>query len=386
MRRLEIKEAIGIVVDQFTRFNPTAVNCVNKGATSVDSLKEDVYSFMDNRIPDSFQDICWKSLYDAAWGYDILTDFICDDGAISDIVVHSWNNIWTCKRGVWSQCDITFRSPDHYDRFFTHICSMNKITMNEYNASDNCTDVTTYKEFRLRLNFVHRYINTDKSNVLSIRKIPTVKKTLEDLASPSEGMITIDMLPIIRKHIKEATGILIVGMGGSGKTTFLNALIEELPEDWRYLFIQENEELFSYSRKNSDFLKTTKGVNNYDAKHDLKELTRNALLMSVRCCVVGETKGGEALYLFNVMNTGALGITTAHSDSAAHGLDKIADYIKYESDYTKDQCMSMLTIINKVFFMKNYRLREICTITGYDSEQHLLEMDTEYYNPDSFIC
>lgn len=373
--------AISKVVTQFTRYNPTGINCVNKGATTLDSFKETVFEWMADNIPEEYREKCWNELYNSAWNYDILTDMIFDDGAISDIACHAWDNVWIEKRGKWLESPVHFRDPDHYQRFFTHVCLMNNMTLNDYNASDNCTDITTCPDFRLRLNFVDKSINTDGNNVFSIRKIPTHKKTLECLCRPEEGMLTEDMLPVIRKHLREATGIVIVGMGGSGKTTLLNALIEELPESWKYLFLQENEELFFSGKRNCDFLKTVKGANQYAAKHDLKELTRNALLMSIKCIIVGETKGGEALYLFNVMNTGAVGITTAHSDSSMHGLDKLADYIKYESDYSKDQCMEMLTIANKVFFCKNYRLREITTIKGYDSEAHKLIMDTEYYNP-----
>ena len=113
----------------------------------------------------------------------------------------------------------------------------------------------------------------------------------------------------------------------------------------------------------------------------MKEEARNGLLMSIKCFIIGETKGEEALYLFNVMNTGAFGITTAHSDSSKHGLDKIADYIMYESGYNKDQCMEMLTLMNKVFFLEGYRIREITTVKGYDGVNHELICDTEYYNP-----
>lgn len=376
---MEKSKAIDSVVTQFTRFNPVGINCVNKGATTMESFKEDVYDWMQDKIPKEFHDDCYEELCAAAWNYDILKPLIYDDGAISDIACHAWDNVWYQERGKWKECEFHFRSPDHYQRFFTHVCSMNNMVVNEYNASDNCTDITTCPDFRLRLNFIHHSIDTDGNNVFSIRKIPTVKKTLMDLTKPEEGMLTKEMVPIVQQHLKEATGILIVGMGGSGKTTFLNALIEELPKEWKFLFIQENEELFSSTRRNSDFLKTVKGINQYDASHDLKELSRNGLLMSIKCFVIGETKGGEALYLFNVMNTGALGITTAHSDSSEHGLDKIADYIKYESDYTKDQCMDMLTITNKVFFLKDYRLREISTIKGYDSEKHKLILEKEEY-------
>lgn len=373
--------AVSTVILYFTRINPTGINCVNKMAMTLQSFKEDVYTYMEERkIPEEFWDSCWEELCAATWNYDILKPLIYDDGAISDIACHDWDNVWIQERGSWRECPFHFRDQTHYEMFFSHVCRMNNITMTDRNASDNCTDINTCPDFRLRLNFIHKSINTNGSNVFSIRKIPTHKKTLQVLAQPQEGMITEDMIPGIRDHLKAATGVLIVGMGGSGKTTFLNALIEELPKDWKFLFIQENEELFSETRRNSDFLRTVKGVNQYDASHDLKELARNGLLMSVKCFVIGEIKGEEALYLFNASNTGAVALATAHADSAMHALDKISDYIKYASDYTKDQCMDMLTTLNKVFFLKDYRVREILTIHGYDSEKHQLMCDVEEFN------
>lgn len=374
-------EAVDKVVTHFTRFNQTGINCVNKGATTLSTFKEDVYDWMADNIPTEFQDECWEQLEAAAWNYDILKPLIYDDGAISDIACHAWNNVWVQQRGRWYEYPVHFRDVDHYNRFFSHVCRMNNVTVNDRNATENCTDITTCPSFRLRLDFIHKSLNTDGHNVLSIRKVPTTKKTLQDLTGPNEKMLTPDMIPIILKHIKEATGILIVGMSGSGKTTFLNALIEELPKDWKYLFVQENEELFSETRRNSDFIRTVKGINEYDVKHDLKEIARKAVLMAIKCCVIGETKGGEALYLLNMISNGSLGITTAHTDSAEHGLDKIADYVKYESDYNKDQCMQMLTVMNKIFFLKDYRLREITTVHGYDMEKHQAIMSTEYFNP-----
>ena len=374
------EEAISKVYLQFTKLNPTLVNCVNKGAKSIETFKSEVYSWMNQYIPVELHDICYEELIAAAWHYDILKPLICDDGTISDIACHDWDNVWIQERGKWRECDFHFRDAEHYRRFFRHVCNMNNMTLNERNASDNCTDITTCPDFRMRLNFIHHSINTNGSDIFSIRKIPTHKKTLETLTQPQEGMLTTSMLPIIRKHLEEATGVLIVGMGGSGKTTFLNALIEELPLWWKILFIQENEELFSNTHRNTDFLKTVRALNQYDVSHDLKELSRNGLLMSIKCFVIGETKGSEARYMFNVSNTGAVCFTTLHSDSAIRGLDKLADYIKMDSDYSKDQCMDMLTIFNKVFFLSEYRVRQIVTVKGYNFDTHKLEYDIESYN------
>ena len=377
---MSLDESIALVITQFTRLNPTGINCVNKGATTLDSFKEDVYHFMTGRIPEEHFEACWEVLCASAWNYDILKPLIYDDGTISDIACHSWDNVWVQERGKWKECPFHFRDEDHYNRFFYHVCKINNITVNERNASENCTDITTCPDFRLRLNFIDKSINTNGSYVFSIRKIPTKKKTLDVLATPKEGMLTPEMVPIIKKHLEEATGILVVGMGGSGKTTFLNAVIEELPEWWKFLFVQENEELFSDTHRNADFLKTVKGINKYDVSHDLNEISRNGLLMSIKCFVVGEIKGEEALYIFKVADTGAVSAATLHADSSIRGLDRLCDYIKYTSDYNKDQCMDMLTVFNKVFFLDSYRLREITTVSGYDSEKHKLICTTEYYN------
>lgn len=377
---MDVTEAIARVITQFTRYNATLVNCVNKGAKTMETFRGEIYEWMSKNIPEEFHDRCYEELLAAAWNYDILKPLIYDDGTISDIACHDWDNVWIQERGVWRENDFHFRDEDHYNRFFTHMCTMHRMTINERNASDNCTDITTCPDFRMRLNFIHHSINTNGSNVFSIRKIPTKKKTLEMLTAPKEGMLTMPMVDIVKKHVSEATGILIVGMGGSGKTTFLNALIEELPLNWKILFIQENEELYSDTHRNTDFLKTVRPQNQYDVSHDLKELSRNGLLMSIKCFVIGETKGEEARYMFNVSNTGAVCLTTLHSDCSQHGLDKMADYIKMDSDYSKDQCMEMLTIFNKVFFLSNYRLREITTVKGYDLDKHKLITETEYYN------
>lgn len=372
-------EAISKVVTQFTKFNQVGINCVNKGATTLESYKEDVYNWMQDKVPEEYFDVCWANLYNSAWSYDILTPLIDDDGAISDISCHDWDNVWVMTRGVWEECPFHFRDPEHYTRFFNHITSMNGKAMTPRNASDNCTDLVTFENYRLRLNFIHKSINTNGSNIFSIRKIPTHKKTLMDLTKPEEGMLTKEMIPIIEKHVAETTGFLIVGMGGSGKTTFFNALIEMFPSNWKFLFIQENEELYSETHRNSDFLKTVKGVNEYDVSHDLKELGRNGLLMSIKCFCIGEIKGEEAKDLFKVTNTGAIGGGTLHSDSSRHGLDMMTDYIKQGTDYTKEQCLEMLQILNKIYFLDSYRLREITTIKGFDYDTHKLVMETEYY-------
>ena len=47
-------------------------------------------------------------------------------------------------------------------------------------------------------------------------------------------------------------------------------------------------------------------------------------------------------------------------------MNKLADYMKYASDYSKDELLSMLKDIDLVIFMKNFGIREMSEISGYD--------------------
>ena len=65
-------DAIAKVYIQFTKLNPTLINCVNKKATTMDTFREDVYAWMnDNGIPNEFRDAAYSALCDSAWNCHI---------------------------------------------------------------------------------------------------------------------------------------------------------------------------------------------------------------------------------------------------------------------------------------------------------------------------
>ena len=64
-------EAIQKVVTQYTVLNPTVINAVNKRAKTMAVFKEEVFEWMDERIPAEYHEICFDNLCAAAWNYDI---------------------------------------------------------------------------------------------------------------------------------------------------------------------------------------------------------------------------------------------------------------------------------------------------------------------------
>ena len=167
---------------------------------------------------------------------------------------------------------------------------------------------------------------------MHIRKIPKNKRTVNNLIEL--GMLDNSKAEYLINAAKESSGILFAGKGASGKTTLMNALIEHIPHDKSGLVIQENEELFSNTHPDLMFQHIVSAHGEGKIKYDLKDLSRNGLLVDLDYFIIGEIKGGEALYLLNAGYTGHRCWASVHGMSSREAIDKLADYVKYESDYS----------------------------------------------------
>ena len=76
-------------------------------------------------------------------------------------------------------------------------------------------------------------------------------------------------------------------------------------------------------------------------EYTLQDLARNGLLTDIDFFIIGEIKGGEALYLLNAVYTGARGWASVHGASATEAMKKLVDYIKYNSDYSQEDALQM---------------------------------------------
>ena len=177
------------------------------------------------------------------------------------------------------------------------------------------------------------------------------------------------------EEAKTSTGILFTGKGASGKTTLMNAMIEEIPHDKSVMVIQENEELFTVSHPETMFQHIVTSRGEGKIQYDLSDLARNGLLVDLDYFIIGEIKGGEALYFLNAAYTGHRCWASVHGVNSTEAMDKLADYIKYESDYTKEDALRMLRGIKLVVFMSDFKVREISKVVGWDDEKKNLKYE-----------
>ena len=294
---------------------------------------------------------------------------------ISDIKVLAWDNVRIKQLGKRKGTDIRFWSPEDFRGFVEMIAVKNGINMGKVNAIQTFTDKKSSPDFIYRFNISTDTVNSTEEPYLHIRKISKKKKDVEDLMDLR--MLDRKMLEYL--NLRRRYGyVIICGKNGTGKTHLLNALLDEIPIKESVLVVQENEEL--YSDKHPDMMFQHIAVRKGDNKinYSLKELVINGLRADIDHIIIGEIKGEEALYFITAALSGCNGMTTIHSESAAGALDKLADYCKWASDYSREEILKLLTCVKTLVYINDFKIMEVVENRGWDEERKENRMDTVY--------
>jgi type IV secretion system protein VirB11 len=162
-----------------------------------------------------------------------------------------------------------------------------------------------------------------KAAALVIRKHSSAVFPMERYVA--EKRIDQDSWRYLQDSIRNRKNLLIAGGTGSGKTTFVNAILDALSKlctDDRILILEDTVEL-KCEMENVLAMRT-------DPQSDttMQKLVRASLRLRPDRIVVGEVRGGEALDLLKSWNTGHPGgICTIHANSAASSLARMEQLI-----------------------------------------------------------
>lgn len=129
----------------------------------------------------------------------------------------------------------------------------------------------------------------------------------------------------LAQWVKERKNIVIVGPVGSGKTSLLRTLAQNIGAAERVVVIEDTPELNLDRGHVSTFL--TSSRSNGDAELSAADLIRFALRTRPDRLVVGEVRGQEAYAALQAWNSGHDGsFLTIHAQTAAAALDRLALY------------------------------------------------------------
>lgn len=123
-----------------------------------------------------------------------------------------------------------------------------------------------------------------------------------------------DLEQFFSEAVQRRVSILVSGGTGSGKTTFLNALLQEIPRSERLITIEDTPEI-SHAQPNHVRLIATRGQQNI-ANVDPRHLVEASLRMRPDRLLLGEIRGAEAMDFLQAINTGHPGsLSTVHANS-----------------------------------------------------------------------
>ena len=127
----------------------------------------------------------------------------------------------------------------------------------------------------------------------------------------------------LRGAVKDWRNILVSGGTSTGKTTFLNSLLAEVPRDERLILIEDTAEL-NLEHENAVGLIAARGSLS-EAQLSAEDLLIAALRMRPDRIILGELRGIEAFTFLRAVNTGHPGsMTTIHADTPQRAIEQLA--------------------------------------------------------------
>ncbi|ARM33586.1 LvhB11 [Legionella longbeachae NSW150] len=209
------------------------------------------------------------------------------------------------------------------------------------------------------------------SPTFAIRKKALSVFTLNDYVQ--SGIMTEAQCEVIKQTVSSHRNILVIGGTGSGKTTLVNAIINEMvihaPEE--RIFIIEDTGEIQCAAKNCVQYHTTLDVS-------MTQLLKTTLRMRPDRIIVGEVRGSEALDLLDAWNTGHEGGTaTLHANNCIAGLTRLKSLITRnpaapsEIEPLIGEAVHCVVHISRT--PQGRQIQEIINVHGYENGQYNIE-------------
>ena len=131
-----------------------------------------------------------------------------------------------------------------------------------------------------------------------------------------------DPVGYLRQAVAERRTILVSGGTSSGKTTFLNALLREVPPAERVILIEDTPEIRLQSPAGLGLV-AVKGELG-EARVSTDDLLQGSLRLRPDRIVLGELRGTEAVSFLRAINTGHPGsFSTIHANNPQGALEQL---------------------------------------------------------------
>ena len=311
-------------------------------------------------MPISRREALRRDLFSSVRKMDVLEELLEDD-TITEIMVNRWDKIFIEKDGKIFPLDKTFSSPEKLDDVIQQMASRCNRVINTLQPI-----VDARLKNGERINAVIAPVALD-GPILTIRRFPNEPITMEKLLEMDS--ITKEAAEVLKVLIRAGYTILIGGGTGAGKTTFLNALSQYIPEDERVITIEDNAELQLQGLPNLVRLECRQANIEKNQEISIGDLLKTCLRMRPSRIIVGEVRSREAAELLQAVNVGNDGsLSTIHANSCKDMISRLETMVLMGIDLPvpviRRQILSGFDIFIHLGRMrdKSRKVMEICEI------------------------
>ena len=244
---------------------------------------------------------------------DALQELL-DDPDVTEIMVNGTDNIFVEKNGSIFKSESRFESEEKLQDVVQQIVASCNRVVNE------ASPIVDARISGSRINVVLNPIALN-GPIITIRRFPENPFSMDDLINL--GALSEYLKEYLKVLVKAGYNIFISGGTGSGKTTFLNALSNFIPNDLRLITIEDNAELQIRQVPNLVQLEARNANVEGCKEITIRDLIKSSLRMRPDWIVVGEVRGEETVDMLQAMNTGHMSMSTGHANSAGDMLSRL---------------------------------------------------------------
>lgn len=296
--------------------------------------------------------------------------FLAENRDINEIMINGPDNVFIEKDGRIEKIETMFSSAAELEDVIRNIAAGVRREINELNPI-----LDARLEDGSRVNAVHKNIAIE-GPVLTIRKFSRNKMTMNRLISM--GAVTEECSEFLKLLVRSGYNIFISGGTSSGKTTFLNALSDFIPEDKRVIVIEDSAELQLTNVDNLVQMECHNANSMGKGLVSMDMLIKTSLRMRPDILIIGEVRGREVADMLQALNTGHCGMSTGHGNSVRGMLRRLeAMYLmagQLPMDAVRAQIVEALDIMVHLVRTSDGRRRviEVQEIVGFDGDEYRL--------------
>ena len=313
-------------------------------------------------IPQEMEDVHIKNMlhnwYRNITELNFLPEFPED---LEEIIIHSPTNIIFRTRSEQVNYDSDLTRED-FNLILDYLSLKNQISWNL--KSPFTSFFSTLRERQVRMTMIHGATNQENRAKIFIRFLNQKTIPLSAYGEISDQL---------RQCVLEKKNILISGATGSGKTTFMNSLLEHIPKAEHTIILEDTKELISPHENVTNFLSAPDNGEEYTLLSYLKY----AMRMTPQRIIIGELRSKEVEPLLSALNSGHNGLMSSiHANNAPGALEKFALLCQLYGKTGLDYKLVLKLIcqnIDYVVHIDDKKVAQVIQVFGSDDGQIFFE-------------